>query len=213
MKSVTAPTRTKTPRRSMSITLPPSLLDVHDLLDDQGAGHDHRRSQPEHELPRGVREHWLHVARIDRRDEDEQPDRQNRHDPARQPPLSRERADQAANRLALPNVLDDSLENLGSITAGLALERRDERPEEPHDEERQSERPDEQLNRRNLDVRELDGLVEPQPPARLLKRLLGPLEDAAREGLLVRVPARRRRRHEVGQARAHVARRRTEHGV
>src|SRR5437763_9644069 len=127
MKSVTAPTRTKTPRRSMSITLPPSLLDVHDLLDDQGAGHDHRRSQPEHELPRGVREHWLHVARIDRRDEDEQPDRQNRHDPARQPPLSRERADQAANRLALPNVLDDSLENLGSITAGLALERRDER--------------------------------------------------------------------------------------
>src|SRR5207248_5458612 len=56
-----------------------------------------------------------------------------------------------------------------------------------------------QLDWRDVDFRELENLLEPLPPPRLLERLLGACEDAAGTRVPAVFPTGRGRRDEVGK--------------
>src|SRR6185312_8434087 len=74
------PARKSAPRRTRIMCVPLSDLDVDDSLDDEGARHDHHRSEGEENPAERVRVERLHVARVDCRDEDEEPNGQQRND-------------------------------------------------------------------------------------------------------------------------------------
>src|ERR1044072_3597780 len=77
------PARKSAPRRNRIMCVPLSDLDVDDSLDHEGDRPDHHAAECEGYPTERVRVERLHVGRVDRRDEDEKPDRQERDDPAR----------------------------------------------------------------------------------------------------------------------------------
>src|SRR6185295_14111839 len=89
------PARKSAPRRNRIMCVLLSDLDVDDSLDDEGARNDHRRGEGEEDPAERMRVERLHVARVDRRDEDEEPDGQQGDDPARHPTLCGQRLHEA----------------------------------------------------------------------------------------------------------------------
>src|SRR5207248_1793656 len=108
--SATAPPTSSSPKMRMRITAA-SDLDVHDLLDHQGAAHDHDHADREHEPSGSVREERFHIRRIQQRHHEKQADGQKRDDPAGESPLRGQAAYQSAERRPLADPLDHAIEH------------------------------------------------------------------------------------------------------
>src|SRR4051812_26093148 len=90
-----APARSTASRRTIPIAF--SLhLDVDDPLDEKRSGRGHDGGQHEQHMTRRRMEERIEVVLVDRDDDQQQRDRQERDDPASDPPLRSQRLDDAA---------------------------------------------------------------------------------------------------------------------